>query len=124
MLRPVVVVTMVVTPMCISLLEKTYYDVHSLYPFAMKAFPMPIGAAAKWVGNLQGQKLEDLYGFIEAYVICPESIKNPVLPYRDEKSGVLLFPTGTFIGVYYSEELKYAQSIGYTVKRYLYERPI
>lgn len=44
-------------------------------------------------------------------------------PYRDDK-GLLLFPTGAFLGVYYTEELKYAQSIGYTVRPlrgYLYE---
>lgn len=32
---------------------------------------------------------------------------------------------GQFIGVYYSEELKYAQSIGYTIippRGYLYEK--
>jgi hypothetical protein len=38
---------------------------------------------------------------------------------------VLLFPTGQFRGVYYSEELKYAEKIGYTIiplRGYLYEK--
>lgn len=36
----------------------------------------------------------------------------PFLPYRD-KNNTLIFPTGEFIGVYYSEEFKYARSLGY-----------
>jgi len=65
-----------------------------------------------------------LFGFIEAYVVCPPSIHKPVLPYRDEK-GVRIFPTGRFIGVYFSEELKYAKSIGSTVtplRGYLFKK--
>ena len=47
-----------------------------------------------------------------------------MLPYRDEK-GVRIFPTGRFIGVYFSEELKYAKSIGSTVtplRGYLFKK--
>jgi hypothetical protein len=100
-----------------------YYDVNSLYPYVMKTFDMPIGKPI-WSPDLHSSNIEDLFGFIEAYVICPEHIKKPVLPYRDE-NGTLIFPTGQFMGVYYSEELKYAKSIGYTVipiKGYLYEK--
>lgn len=101
-----------------------YYDVNSLYPFIMKEFPMP-GGDPVWHGNLVGKDLDDsLFGFIEAYVVCPKTIKRPFLPYRD-KNQTLIFPTGEFVGVYYSEELKYAKSLGYTVipiSGYLYER--
>jgi hypothetical protein len=57
-------------------------------------------------------------------VVCPKTIKKPFLPYRD-KNDTLIFPTGEFIEVYYSEELKYARSLGYTVlpiSGYLFER--
>lgn len=50
-----------------------------------------------------------MYGFIEAYVVCPQTI---------------IFTTGEFVGVYYSEELKFARDRGYTVlplSGYLYE---
>lgn len=67
--------------MCISCENFFYYDVRSLYPFIMKSSPMPIGAA-KWDGNLQG---EELYGFLEAYVDCPETMNKPFL---DRKSVV------------------------------------
>nr|YP_010127582.1 DNA-polymerase-like [Bougainvillea spectabilis]QPP04906.1 DNA-polymerase-like [Bougainvillea spectabilis] len=90
-----------------------YYDVNSLYPFVMKEFPMP-GGVPVWHGNLDGMDLDSIFGFIEAYVVCPKTINKPFLPYRD-KNNTLLFPTGEFVGVYYSEELKYARDLGYTV---------
>ncbi|XP_048489772.2 DNA polymerase-like [Beta vulgaris subsp. vulgaris] len=91
-----------------------YYDVNSLYPFIMKEFPMP-GGIPVWHSNLESMELDSMFGFIEAYVECPKSIKKPFLPYRNKKDGTLIFPTGTFVGVYYSEELKYARDIGYTI---------
>ena len=100
-----------------------YYDVNSLYPYVMKTYPMP-GGNPVWHRSLEGKDLESMFGFIEAYVVCPKTIKRPFLPYRDEKN-TLLFPAGEFIGVYYSEELKYARDLGYTViplSGYLFER--
>jgi hypothetical protein len=100
-----------------------YYDVNSLYPFVMKDFPMP-GGKPVWYSSLSGIELESMCGFIEAYIECPETIKRPLLPYR-QKDKTLIFPTGVFVGVYYSEELKLAREIGYTViplSGYLYEK--
>ena len=100
-----------------------YYDVNSLYPFIMIEFPMP-GGVPVWHGNLDGMDLDSMFGFIEAYVVCPKTINKPFLPYRD-KNNTLIFPTGEFCGVYYSEELKYAKGLGYTVipiSGYLFER--
>ena len=85
-----------------------YYDVNSLYPYIMKTFNMP-GGKPVWYGDLEGRELSQLYGFIEAYVVCPSTITRPFLPYKDYNN-TLLFPTGKFVGVYYSEELKYARS--------------
>ena len=98
------------------------YDINSLYPFVMKEFSMP-GGKPVWDGNLGDKDLSSLFGFIEAYVECPKTIKRPFLPYRD-KDSTLIFPTGQFVGVYYSEELKFAKSLGYTVipiRGYLFE---
>ena len=82
------------------------------------------GGVPTWHGNLEGIDLDSMFGFIEAYVECPTTIKKPFLPYRD-KNNTLIFPTGVFVGVYYSEELKYARDLGYTVhpiSGYLFER--
>lgn len=101
-----------------------YYDVNSLYPYVMQEYPMP-GGEPVWHSNLVGKELDDsLFGFIEAYIECPATINKPFLPYKD-KNGTLIFPTGKFVGVYYTEELKYAKSLGYTVlpiSGYLYEK--
>ena len=100
-----------------------YYDVNSLYPYIMKSCPMP-GGTPVWHANLEGQELSNLYGFIEAYVVCPSTIKRPFLPYRDHNN-TLLFPTGKFVGVYFSEELIYARDLGYKIfpiRGYLFEK--
>lgn len=91
-----------------------FYDVNSLYPFVMKEFTMP-GGTPVWHSDLESMTLDSMFGFIEAFVECPKSINKPFLPYRDNKDGTLIFPTGSFVGVYYSEELKYARDIGYTI---------
>lgn len=57
------------------------------------------------------------------YVVCPKSINKPFLAYKENER--LLFPTGRFIGVYFSEELKYARDLGYKIlplKGYLFEK--
>lgn len=55
-----------------------YYDVNSLYPFIMKSYPMPCGVP-KWQNNLEHVDLDSLFGFIEAYVVCPTTISRPFL---------------------------------------------
>nr|GFD50097.1 DNA polymerase-like [Tanacetum cinerariifolium] len=68
--------------------------------------------------------IDSMLGFIEAYAVCLKTINKPILPYHS-KTGTLIFPTGEFIGVYYSEELKYAVGLGYKVvpiSGYLFER--
>lgn len=42
-----------------------------------------------WHGNLEGHDLDNLFGFIEAYVVCPPEISRPFLPYRDDKTQTL-----------------------------------
>ena len=51
---------------------------------------------------------------------------RPFLPYK-KQNNTLLFPTGKFWGVYYSEELKYARDLGYQIiplRGYLFEEMI
>lgn len=82
------------------------------------------GGVPVWHGNLECKELSNLYGFIEAYVECPRTITRPFLPYRDDNN-TLLFPTGKFVGVYFSEELIYARDLGYKIiplRGYLFEK--
>lgn len=53
--------------------------------------PMP-GGAPVWRGDLKGVDLETLFGFVEATVTCPETLKVPLLPYKDPAEGNTTVP--------------------------------
>lgn len=91
--------------------EIYYYDVNSLYPFAMLNY-MPEGKGT-WI-NLDINSFENFFGFVDITIESPSNIHIPILPYRFEDS--LYFPKGTFRGVHFSEEIKYALSYGYKIK--------
>lgn len=59
--------------------------------------------------------MENLFGFFQAFITCPEDIQRPFLPFKRSGDGTLVFPTGKFVGVYFSEELKFAEEHGYLV---------
>lgn len=90
-----------------------FYDANSLYPSRMVGLKFPAGKPV-WHSDLSDKKLADLFGFVEALVISPKA-DRPFLPTRHPEEKGLYFPTGTMFGVYFTEELKYAESIGYTV---------
>ncbi len=58
--------------------------------------------------------LENFFGFCLAEITTPKNILKPLLPYKFK--GKTIFPTGTWIGVYFSEELKEVVDRGYKVK--------
>ena len=68
-----------------------YYDVNSLYPFAMIK-PMPYELIRKFTIS-SDFNLSDFFGFLKVEVNCPKNIKIPVLP--SEYNGKTIFPTGT-----------------------------
>lgn len=87
----------------------SYYDINSSYPAAMLE-PMP-GGSMKQYGPSKGPtdfaRLErDAIGFVECTVHIPSTCFLPPLPYRHRKTGKLVFPSGTFSGVWSWEELK------------------
>lgn len=88
-----------------------YYDVNSLYPFAMLN-PMPVNRI-KIHKTVEKEELEKFFGFIECIVECPDNIKLPFLPYKHK--GKSIFPKGKWKGTYFSEEIKLAIKHGYKV---------
>lgn len=52
--------------------------------------------------------------FVEAVITCPKDIKIPLLMHNYD--GKNIHPTGTWTGVYFSEELKAAIKHGYEVE--------
>ena len=89
-----------------------YYDVNSLYPYAMLN-PMPYNLI-KLHNNMNNIKLENFFGFVEVEVICPLNMLRPVLPFH--LNGKTIYPVGSWKGVYFSEELKAVEKLGYKFK--------
>ena len=75
-----------------------YYDVNSLYPYAM-TFPIPYEIINHYK-NMDNIKLKDFFGFIKVEVYCPKTVTRPLLPYR--LNGRTIYPTGKWIGYYFS----------------------
>lgn len=86
-----------------------YYDINSLYPFCMR-YKQPLAPIKyhKFVNNLN-----NFFGFCLADLYCPKDL-IPVIPFKHE--GKTIYPHGSFRGIYFSEELKAARKLGYTVK--------
>ena len=69
-----------------------YYDVNSLYPWAM-CQPMPLELIETILSpNLDKFNLDNFFGFIELELICPDSVNRPVLPFKAK--GRTIFPKG------------------------------
>jgi hypothetical protein len=86
-----------------------YYDINSLYPFAMKK-DMP-HEILEWIKDMKDIKLEDFFGFCKVEVYCPRDIIRPLLPHKYNNETI--FPTGKWVDTYFSEELKAVIPYGY-----------
>lgn len=109
------------------------YDVNGLYPSEMRQF-MPCAFQHKiaiypknsyFIKEFEGDISliagveKDAYGFFYVEVTCPDNLKHPILPVKfkfPDGETRSIYPTGTWKGVYYSEELKNASKLGYTYK--------
>ena len=68
-----------------------YYDVNSLYPFAMLK-PMPFELIRKFKVIDKTFNLDNFFGYLKVEVNVPKDIKIPLLPCKYE--GKTIFPTG------------------------------
>lgn len=93
-----------------------YYDVNSLYPYSMLN-DMPLNHTG-FISNITKDMLVkgDFFGFCLAEIECPKNIKIPLLPYRIKGVGKVVYPTGKWSGVYFSEILREIMKHGYKVK--------
>jgi hypothetical protein len=89
-----------------------YYDVNSLYPYAMLK-PMPYNLIQTKLIDLSFKSLEDFFGFAYVNINCPLNMLRPVLPFH--KDGKTIYPVGTWSGIYFSEELKAVEKLGYEI---------
>ena len=93
------------------------YDINSLYPSVMKDFKYPNKLYAKFIGDIRYiSEFKGLYrnmlGIYRVRVTAPDDIRHPILPYRDKYN--VIYPVGTWEGMYCSEELKNAEKYGYS----------
>jgi len=97
-----------------------YYDVNSLYPYIMKNHNLPIGSPVFYDANyLKSINITTFYGFLDVLVEVPTDIL-PILPFRSsDKYNELgiIYPTGVFRGIYFSEELLFAIEKGCKILR-------
>jgi hypothetical protein len=64
--------------------------------------------------NIVTSQLNSFLGFVKCEVLCPTSIKRPVLPLK--YNGRTIYPHGKWIGTYFSEEIKAVIPLGYIIK--------
>lgn len=88
-----------------------HYDVNSLYPKAM-CNPMPIEFLSESDGTKV--KLENVFGFAEARITTPNQMEIPLLPLKHENETI--HPLGSWVGVYFTEELKAVAKYGYKIE--------
>ena len=90
-----------------------YYDINSLYPSVMLKL-MPLNYI-KYHNSIKKENFNNFFGFCLAEIECPKNINIPLLPYRNSNDDVI-YPTGIWKGVYFSELLKTVIKHGYKVK--------
>lgn len=84
------------------------FDVNSLFPSVMRNRPIP----TEYQGPARNP---DEFGFHEVTVQVPRDSYIPPLFVRGER---LLFPTGTWRGTYFSEEIKEAEKYGAKILKF------
>lgn len=90
-----------------------YYDVNSLYPYAMLN-PLPTRYISTVRPSLGEFIYEDMFGFVDCEISIPKCTKNPQVPVRLDEG--IIYPTGVIKGRYFSEEVKAWIKIGYNVE--------
>lgn len=88
------------------------YDVNSLYPFIMKTLEMPGGFKKQTQFYLEDEK-----GFYDVEVTVPEMYIPPLGMRYLGMENRLIFPVGTFRGIWSTDELNYAMTLGVKINR-------
>jgi len=87
-----------------SFARKVYhYDINSLYPYAMLK-PMPYKLIKIFIPDNQFRLNDKIFGFIKVKVTINENCKKILLPQRINDK--IVYQSGTFIGIYFIEEIK------------------
>ena len=96
-----------------------YLDVNSLYPASMLN-DMPLNLIERILDpeRLKLIDLDEFFGFVKVVVKCPKSVKRPMLP--TNFNGKTIYPTGEWIGTYFSEELTAVSKLNLNIRYTFY----
>jgi hypothetical protein len=89
------------------------YDINSEYPAMMATHVMPTGTFRHIIGNINFRD-PNFIAFVKCKVNCPINMKVPILPRII--GGKMICGVGSWIGTYFSPELKYAEELGYEIE--------
>lgn len=94
-----------------------YYDLNSLYPYAMKKFDMPVGLPRVFEGDIT-QIDPQAFGFFRCEITSPDFLDHPILQRRIRTQSGLrtIAGLGSWIGIIHSEEMNNAKKYGYSFK--------
>ena len=98
-----------------SFAKKVYhYDINSLYPFVMlKA--MPFELIKIFIPDTKFRLNDNFFGFCKVEITISSNCKLILLPQRINDK--VVYQSGTFVGIYFSEELKlYSRNSYYKIK--------
>lgn len=88
------------------------YDINSAYPYCMLN-ELPQTGTEKWIEYPKEFFIHSWHGLSDVTITAPHTLHIPFLPWRNEER--LLFPRGTFRGVYTHIELRKALALGYRI---------
>lgn len=92
--------------------KKVYcYDVNALYPSVMANNDYPIGNPTFFEGSKIDLNDAKTFGFLRVRVTCPTDMHIPFL--QVSRQGKTFAAVGSWTDWYFSEELKYAITLGY-----------
>lgn len=96
------------------------YDVNSLYPYVMMAYPVPVGIIKFFEGDITLTKTwNELFGFFQVEITAPADLKHPILQTKLQvgKNGLrTVAPLGGWTDWLFTEEIINAMKHGYTFK--------
>ena len=93
------------------------YDVNSLYPFVMAAFPMPVGNIIYFEGDIRKQHPE-AFGFFYCKIEVPNNLEHPILQtHVRTKEGIrTVAGVGTYHDMIFSHSYDLAIKLGYKIE--------
>jgi len=90
-----------------------YYDINSQYPWVMAHYKFPVSFPQRV--SIAPEDCAGRCGIMECDIVAPPELEIPILPYRDDIRGKLIFPLGKWSGWYEFGFVEKAVKYGYDI---------